>query len=128
MEVSTNKVFNRIGALLAVVLLGIYFLLDPEQHLFPKCPFLWLTGWKCPGCGSQRAVHQLLHGNLLEALKLNFLFVVAFPYVLLGLALEYTAWGKRQDKIRKTWYGYRAALLALMVVLAFGFGRNVFGW
>ena len=128
MAVSTNKVFNRIGALLAVALLGIYFLLDPEQHFFPKCPFLWLTGWKCPGCGSQRAVHQLLHGNIPEALQLNFLFVVALPYVLLGLTLEYTEWGKRQDSIRKTWYGYRAALLALMVVLAFGIGRNVFGW
>ena len=79
MEDSTQKIFNFTGALLAAGLLGVYFFLDPEQHFFPKCPFLWLSGWKCPGCGSQRAVHHLLHGDVTEALRVNFLFVLAYP-------------------------------------------------
>lgn len=124
MEASTKRIFNYAGALLVAILLGVYFLLDPTQHFFPKCPFLWLTGWKCPGCGSQRAVHHLLNGHVLEALRVNFLFVLAFPYVLLGLVLEYTAWGKAQVSLRRRWYGYRATLVALAVVLAFGIARN----
>lgn len=34
-----------------VAILGIiaYYPLDPsESVLFPKCPFFWLTGYKCP--------------------------------------------------------------------------------
>jgi len=124
----TQKIINSTGALLAVGLLGVYFFLDPEHHFFPKCPFLWLTGWKCPGCGAQRAVHHLLHGNVLEAFRVNFLFVLAFPYVLFGLVLEYTAWGQRQIPIRRTWYGYRAAMLALVVVVAFAIARNISGF
>jgi len=128
MEHSTQKTFKFAGALLAAGLLGIYFFLDPEQHLFPKCPFLWLSGWKCPGCGSQRAVHHLLHVDLLAALRVNFLFVLAFPYVLFGLVLEYTVWGRKQIAIRRNWYGYRATLVALVAVLAFGVARNVWGF
>jgi len=128
MEDSTRKIFNFTGALLAAGLLGVYFFLDPEQHFFPKCPFLWLSGWKCPGCGSQRAVHHLLHGNVLEALRVNCLFVLALPYVLLGLTLEYTAWGRKQMAIRRRWYGYRAALVALVCVVFFGIIRNIWGF
>jgi len=125
---STHKIFKSGGALLVTGLLWAYFVLDPKQHFFPKCPFLWLTGLKCPGCGSQRAVHQLLHGNFLEALSLNFLLVVSFPYVLFGLVLEYTHWGQQRFEIRRTWYGYRAALIALFVVLGFGILRNIGGF
>ncbi len=128
MEHLTQRIFNYTGALLVAGLLGVYFFLDPEHHFFPKCPFLWLTSWKCPGCGAQRAVHQLLHGNVLEAIRVNFLFVTAFPYVIFGLVLEYTAWGRRQIPIRRTWYGYRAALVALFAVIAFGIARNVWGF
>ena len=48
----------------ALVVFGfIYFALDPSRSdLFPRCVFLSLTGYKCPGCGSQRAIHALLHG------------------------------------------------------------------
>jgi hypothetical protein len=124
----TNRVIKYLGALLAVGLLGIYFFLDPTQQYFPKCPFLWLTGLKCPGCGAQRAVHYLLHGDISEAFRVNFLFVLAFPYVLFGLILEYTPWGQKQLTIRRKWYGYWATLVALFAVLAFGIARNVWGF
>ncbi|MFN0215317.1 MAG: DUF2752 domain-containing protein [Saprospiraceae bacterium] len=124
----TLKIINYSGALLAVGLLVVYFFLDPNSHFFPKCPFLWLSGWKCPGCGSQRAIHHLLHGDFLGAFRVNFLFVLALPYVFLGLVLEYTAWGRRQIPIRRRWYGYRATLVTLFAVLIFGFTRNLWGF
>ena len=34
---------------------------SPANQFFPKCPFRLVTGWQCPGCGSTRALYQLLH-------------------------------------------------------------------
>ena len=48
---------------------------------FPPCPFFTLTGWYCPGCGSLRAMHQLLHGHVGAAFDLNPLLVLALPFV-----------------------------------------------
>ena len=40
----------------------------------------------CPGCGSQRALHELLHGNLTSALRLNAFVVCSLPlFAWLGL-------------------------------------------
>jgi Protein of unknown function (DUF2752) len=49
--------------------------------VFPPCPFLWLTGWYCPGCGSLRALHQLLAGNLTAACAFNPFAVLSFPFL-----------------------------------------------
>ncbi|MDR3269438.1 MAG: DUF2752 domain-containing protein [Tannerella sp.] len=65
----------------------IYYLFDPEASvLFPKCPFLMLTGVKCPGCGSQRTVHALLHGDFCGAFLQNALLVCTLPYLFLLIA------------------------------------------
>src|SRR5580693_9291812 len=53
-------------AMLAAVAVGAVLLelFDPATSgIFPPCPFRYLTGWYCPGCGSLRAIHQLLHGT-----------------------------------------------------------------
>jgi hypothetical protein len=55
-----------------------------NSSLFPPCPFLWLTGFYCPGCGSLRALHQLLHGNFGAAFALNPFAVLAFPFLVYG--------------------------------------------
>ena len=45
-------------AVAALLVFGfIYYALDPSQSgVFPRCTFLTLTGYKCPGCGSQRSM------------------------------------------------------------------------
>jgi len=74
---------------LLVFILGLavlFFLLNPsENQLFPKCVFNSLTGYYCPGCGSQRAIHNLLHLDLAGVVTYNFLFlpavlVIAYHY------------------------------------------------
>ncbi len=42
-----------------------------------------LTGFDCPGCGSQRAIHALLTGHPAEAWHHNAAFILSLP--LLGL-------------------------------------------
>lgn len=73
---------------LAALLICVYALFDPASAWWmPKCPVHFLTGLDCPGCGSQRAVHALLHGRLYEAWAHNALLVLLLPYlVLMGYA------------------------------------------
>jgi hypothetical protein len=54
---------------------------------FPECPFHRLTGLYCPGCGTIRAIHALLHGDPLSAFRYNPLAVLSLPLLIL-LALE----------------------------------------
>lgn len=64
------------------------FFLDPSKHtFFPKCAFHMATGYSCPGCGSSRALYQLTHGNVLEALRLN-------PGIMFLLGMGVTDFGR----------------------------------
>jgi hypothetical protein len=66
-------------ALCAFVAL-LYFLFDPTKvSIFPPCIFHSVTGLDCPGCGAQRSLHQLLHGNIIAAFRLNAMFVLSLP-------------------------------------------------
>lgn len=105
----------------------VFFVCNPEAvPVFPRCPFHVLTGWQCPGCGLQRAVHSLLHLDVAAAFHHNALFVSALPYVaLLGLA----------SRRRRCWPRLYASLTgpaALGLVAAAAacwfVGRNVWGW
>lgn len=82
---------------LVVVLLlaaAFYWAFDPEETSWaPRCMFHVLTGYDCPGCGSQRALHALLHGNVAAAWKFNALVVAGLPVLLL---MSYAALMRRR--------------------------------
>jgi Protein of unknown function (DUF2752) len=65
----------------AVLLLLLRYANPASSGIFPPCPFLWLTGFYCPGCGSLRALHQLLHGNVRAAFAFNPFAVLSFPFL-----------------------------------------------
>ena len=67
------------AVLVAVALIIIYAFVDPEGGMLPRCTFKALTGWDCPGCGSQRAFHALLHGRVGEAWRMNPALFVMVP-------------------------------------------------
>ena len=73
------KKYLNIGLLILLVGLAVlFYFLNPVEHsIFPKCTFHSLTGYHCPGCGSQRAIHSLLHLNFKEVAGNNFLFLPA---------------------------------------------------
>lgn len=114
-----------IGGLILSLLL-VYYIFNPElDKLFPPCPFHYITGFQCPGCGSQRALHALLHFDFGKAVGHNLLFVLAMPYIAVGLILEYLGGKRRFTKLNKLLYGKNAILLALSFVLGFTILRNI---
>ena len=70
-------------AAVAFALVGfvlIFHSLDPTQfRFFPRCWLYSSTGLHCPGCGGQRAVHALLNGDLMAALRFNLMLMIALP-------------------------------------------------
>ena len=79
---------STVIAIWSVLLAGAayLFLFEPgKTGLFPVCLFRFLTGYQCPGCGSTRAMHQLLHGHVLAAFELNPFFLVAIPFLMYAL-------------------------------------------
>ena len=116
-----------VAAFIVATALFILYYIDPNVYpFFPRCPFLVLTGMECPGCGSQRALHQLLHLNIAGAFRQNPLIVLYLPYVILGLYLEYLGGNKKFPHVRNTLYGKRAAFIILSSIMLFWIGRNVF--
>lgn len=71
---------RRVGILAGVFLLAVLFVFDPATAgFYPPCLFRTFLGMQCPGCGSLRAAHQLLHGNLAAAWALNKPLLIALP-------------------------------------------------
>jgi hypothetical protein len=69
---------------------GVWLLLnfDPNApgNPFPACIFRALTGYYCIGCGLTRALHALVHGDVLGAFSMNPLAMLLIPIVPLMIA------------------------------------------
>lgn len=117
-----------IVAIVLLLVFGfIYFALDPaSSSAFPRCTFLSLTGYKCPGCGSQRAIHALLHGDIEGAFKYNAMLLVSIPWIALCLYAE-----SRRIRDPRLYARLNAPLLIwlfLAMVLIWWLLRNIFNW
>jgi hypothetical protein len=114
-------------AVAALVGTGYVATVDPNAvgH-YPTCPFLAITGWYCPGCGSLRALHALAHGDVWSALARNPFAVVAAGYLVVSWVLwfERTARGRPRRWLAPPWVLYTV----LGAILVFWVLRNVPGW
>ncbi len=63
-----------------------------------QCLLQKTTGFSCMACGGQRALHELLHGNFREAVRLNAFLVLGFP---LWMAMYYS-WVKQAFSTKKS--------------------------
>ncbi len=67
---------------IVIMLLGVlslYFFWSPSEYdFFPKCPFYFLSGIYCAGCGSQRAIHQIINGQVINGIRHNYLLLLVF--------------------------------------------------
>lgn len=114
--------------LAALLVLGVvYFALDPSTSgIFPRCVFLSLTGYKCPGCGSQRAIHALLNGDVTGAFRYNAFLLIAIPWIALCLFAE--SWRVRNPRLYARLNSPLLIWLFLAALLIWWLLRNIFDW
>lgn len=111
------------GVLLVLAMCLVFYILDPNEcRLFPRCPFLSLTGWDDPAV--QPTGPHACCTALCRALRYNALLVLSIPYI--GLLLWAEAFRTRRPglylRVHKPIYvwGY------LVAVILWGVARNFF--
>jgi len=103
----------------------LYFFINPsEVDFLPKCPLYVTTGVYCPGCGSQRATHQLLQLNILGVLQQNVLYFLGI--LILGYHFIVTS---LNSILKKNFYNYiyhpKTPLILLVLIIFYWILRNI---
>jgi hypothetical protein len=107
-----------ISALFIGSLLVFYFFDPSEFTFFPSCYFKQFTDFNCPGCGGQRALHDLLHLQFSEAAGHNLLLVAGSP--VLGF-VAFNAFFLEKKKL----FTSKALWVICVVVVTFWLVRNL---
>jgi hypothetical protein len=86
-----------------------------EGHMI-QCPIHHATGMSCPGCGMQRAIIELLKGNIWDSI-LNYPALIPlaamFVYLILHLFFSF----KNGAKILKIFFILNAIIISLNYIL-----------
>ena len=77
-----------------------------------------MTGLFCLGCGSQRAIHDMMHLNIFEAINHNALMFFKFTF---GIGLYLYSKKKFSDLI----YHPKSPLIIFGIIFLFGVLRNL---
>lgn len=119
----TTAVSVIIAGAAVLTFLGV---VDPGQSKWvPRCFFKFVTGYDCPGCGSQRAIHALLHGQIAEAWDFNALLIAALPFLLflLTVTLNRNRWPRLYVNATSNTVIY----ITLAIIIGWTFLRNIIG-
>lgn len=104
---------TALAALGGAVLLAYLCVFDPGKGGYPSCPFRFFTGLDCPGCGSQRCLHDLLHGRLAQAWADNAFLLLAVPLAVVHWAVLRGAGDRLASATRKgLWWCWVVAIIA----------------
>ena len=124
MEKDRKVVLTAIWAGVIAVTVYLYIVNPATFRFHPKCPFYVTSGLYCPGCGTSRALHQLLHGNLKAALDYNPFAVIVLPYLVYSL-ISYTLLVMRGRQLPgRLWPGW-IIWSFIGVLIAFWILRNI---
>ena len=107
---------------LAIILVCVYEL---RIGVGLQCWFYQLTGLYCPGCGSGRAVHALLQGQLRRAFGYNvLLFLLGVPCAAV-VGHEYLRLVFPRLGLKPVMFPRALELVCLALVLGFWIARNI---
>lgn len=122
-----KHLFTTLLLAAAVAAVAVYLLYDPSQSaLFPRCPFLMLSGLKCPGCGSQRVIHSLLGGDIAAAWHYNAFMVAALPVIALYSYAELRR--RRHPQLYNRLNSPAAIWSIFATTVLWWLLRNIFAW
>jgi hypothetical protein len=100
------------------------FIFEPgKTGFFPACPFRVLTGFTCPGCGSTRGLHRLLHADVIGAFEFNPLLVLSLPFLIYAF-LRYSNAIMRGRPIKRHHLDAKYIWALFVVILSFWIFRN----
>lgn len=120
------KILKKGGLVFVIGAASILFIIyNPgESGMYPPCPFYSITGLYCPGCGSQRAAHSLLHLDFSAVMHYNILFLPVIPalgYHYLQLLLN----RKFHLNLPNLFYSKLTPWLILGIIILFWVTRNL---
>lgn len=119
-----RRIVIAFGLVLLVSLAIFYFIVDPGMsHVVPQCVFHRLTGLDCPGCGSQRMVHDLLHADFRRAWHHNAFLLCLTPVILIYIWLEF--FPGRANRLFRIFHSSMMISLIGISIIAWGIIRNI---
>lgn len=113
-----------LAAFAAAGLAALYFTPPGQAWFLPVCPVHRATGLLCPGCGTARALHALLHGHVAEAFGWNPLLLVMLPGMGMAAVLLF-ADAIRDNRVRDLRLAPWASFGLVAAVAAFTILRNL---
>lgn len=115
-----------LGTIVLSILLIVYYNFNPEVYnFFPECPFHKFLHLDCPGCGSQRALHSLLHGNILKAADYNLLLVISLPFLIIHVCAKIISYLTKRNYDLNLWRRPITPKVIFAVVVIFWIVRNL---
>lgn len=125
MSIKLKLIIYIIVSLILFGFIYFYFNYNPsENRIFPRCPFYSITGFYCPGCGSQRAIHGLLHGRIVGGLKHNPL-ILLLVFVLVYDATIFVLKKLYNKKTNNLLHKPRTTNIILFIIIIFWILRNI---
>jgi hypothetical protein len=111
-----------IWAVVGISITAFYYFINPVDNAFlPSCTFKKITGFYCPGCGGQRALHQLLHGHFNDAFHSNLLIYILIPIVWYKVSLHLNNFPSRDLLVLDK----KGIWIFLSLLLSFTILRNI---
>lgn len=113
-------------ALIAAVIVAaliVIFIFNPEKTVWmPHCPSHMLTGYDCPGCGTLRALHALMHGDVAAAWNYNAAVFFALPVM---AALAVAPHTRPHSPLRRFADSRRTPIAVFIALVAWTVFRNL---
>lgn len=105
--------------LLALAAVAWIALVPPGATTTPPCPFHAMTGLRCPGCGTLRALHAMAQGDVAGAFSLNAMTTLGLPL----LAISLLFWRRLSGAVAARPKAVQVAMITFFVVTLL-----VWGW
>ena len=123
MKLNFTKSKQNIAALMTV-LVGVAVLLCSFFNIYIfRCIPKAITGYDCPFCGAQRAIHHTLHGNFKVAFLSNPYLFIILPYIIVLLLCIFKIIPEG-SKVQKIAYSKPVIILAGIATIAWWIIRN----
>ena len=115
------KRFMPLYKLIAIEVFMLLFIFAMHHIGIPLyCPFKLLTGIPCPGCGGQRALFAIMHGNIIEAVCINPLSVLLILFAFIApmwLFVDcYRGTNSLQGVMKSKWSWKTITIVALVII------------